>query len=220
VAAQEQFAKTLEFEGEVILISASGGLSSGPLFSVNIIYGSKQEITGGIKIAFGHTMVEFPLVITLALGLITFSHVFLNNENLKIISIIRSSAIIVFATTIRSKVTLNRILEITNNSVKIEVNDEGTITGRYTGTQLATIDNTTNQDGTSSWSGKFMQMTNKGEMILSTGSGTMEPANSKGIVKIRGEGEMWTQSPRLGWLTSMVQSGRAKERAISEREVR
>jgi hypothetical protein len=99
--------------------------------------------------------------------------------------------------TIRSKVTLNRILEITNNSVKIEINDEGTITGRYTGTQLATIDNTANQDGTSSWSGRFMQMTNKGEIILSTGSGTMEPANSKGIVKIRGEGEMWTTSPRL-----------------------
>jgi hypothetical protein len=99
--------------------------------------------------------------------------------------------------TIRSKVTLNRILEITNNSVKIEINDEGTITGRYTGTQLATINNTTNQDGTSSWSGKFMQMTNKGDMIVATGSGTGEPANSKGIVKIRGEGEMWTQSTRL-----------------------
>jgi hypothetical protein len=92
---------------------------------------------------------------------------------------------------------LNRILEITNNSVKIEINEEGTITGRYTGTQLATINNTTNQDGTSSWSGKFMQMTNKGDMIVATGSGTGEPANSKGIVKITGEGEMWTQSTRL-----------------------
>ena len=81
--------------------------------------------------------------------------------------------------------------------MKIEINDEGTITGRYTGTQLATIDNTANQDGTSSWSGKFMQMTNKGDMIVTTGSGTGEHANSKGIVKIRGEGEMWTQSPRL-----------------------
>jgi len=99
--------------------------------------------------------------------------------------------------TIRSKVRLNRILEITNNSVKIEINEGGTITGRYTGTQLATIDNTTNQDGTSSWSGKFMQITNNGEMIVTTGSGTGQPANSKGIVKIRGEGEMWTQSPRL-----------------------
>ena len=99
--------------------------------------------------------------------------------------------------TIRSKVTLNRILEITNNSVKIEINDEGTITGRYTGTQLATIDNTANQNGTSSLSGKFMQITNKGDMIISMGSRTGEPANSKGLVKIRGEGEMWTQSTRL-----------------------
>ena len=99
--------------------------------------------------------------------------------------------------TIRSKVTLNRIIEITNNSVKIEINEKGTITGRYTGTQLATINNTTNQDGTSSWSGKFMQMTNKGDVIVTTGSGTGEPANSKGIVKIRGEGAMWTQSTRL-----------------------
>ena len=70
--------------------------------------------------------------------------------------------------TIRSKVRLNRILEITNNSLKIETNEEGTITGRYTGTQLATIDNTANQDGTSSWSGKFMRMTNKGDMIVAT----------------------------------------------------
>ena len=99
--------------------------------------------------------------------------------------------------TIRSKVVLNRILEITNNALKIEINDEGTITGRYTGTQLSTIDNTTNQDGSSGWSGKFMQITNKGEMVAATGSGTGEPANSKGIAKIRGEGEMWTQSSRL-----------------------
>jgi len=113
---------------------------------------------------------------------------------------------------------LNRILEITNNSVKIEINEEGTITGRYTGTQLATINNTTNQDGTSSWSGKFMQMTNKGEMIVATGSGTGEPANSKGIVKK--EEKVRCGRSLLGWLTSMVQNGGARERAISKREVR
>ncbi|HYA82789.1 MAG TPA: hypothetical protein VEH06_04980 [Candidatus Bathyarchaeia archaeon] len=99
--------------------------------------------------------------------------------------------------TIRSKVTLSRILEVTNNSLRIEINDKGTIAGRYTGTQWGTIDNTTNQDGTSSWSGKFMQTTNRGEMIVATGSGTGEPATSKGVVKIRGEGDMWTQSTRL-----------------------
>ena len=87
----------LELAGEVILFSASGVLSPGPLFFINIIYGSKQGVTGGIKIAFGHTMVEFPLVIALALGLFTFSQVFVNNENLKIISIVGGTAIIVFA---------------------------------------------------------------------------------------------------------------------------
>ena len=99
--------------------------------------------------------------------------------------------------TIRSKVTLNRILEITNNSVRIEINEKGTITGRYSGNQIVTIDDSANQDGTSSWNGKFMQMTNKGDMIVATGSGTGEPPNSKGIVKIRGEGDMWTHSTRL-----------------------
>jgi len=43
-------------------------------------------------------------------------------------------------------------------------------------------------------------MTNKGDVILTTGNGTGEPPNSKGIVKIRGEGEMWTQSPSLASL--------------------
>ncbi|PWU81466.1 MAG: hypothetical protein DLM72_06760 [Candidatus Nitrosopolaris wilkensis] len=54
----------LEFAGEVILVSASGVLSPGPLFFINIIYGSKQGITAGIKIAFGHTMVEFSVLKT------------------------------------------------------------------------------------------------------------------------------------------------------------
>ncbi len=67
--SQRQSMSPLEFAVEDILVSASG-----PLFFINILYGSKRTITGGIKIAFGHTMVEFPLVITLALGLSTFSH--------------------------------------------------------------------------------------------------------------------------------------------------
>jgi hypothetical protein len=42
-----------------------------------------------------------------------------------------------------------------------------------------------------------MQITNKGDMIVATGSGIGEAPNSKGIVKIRGEGDMWTNSTRL-----------------------
>jgi len=81
--------------------------------------------------------------------------------------------------------------------LKIEINEEGKITGRYVGTQLDTIQNTANPDGTSTWNGKFMHMTNKGDMIVATGSGTGEPASPRGIIKIRGEGEMWTQSTKL-----------------------
>jgi len=81
--------------------------------------------------------------------------------------------------------------------VKIEINDEGTLTGKYTGTQFSTIENISYQAGTSTWNGNFMQMTKKGDMIVATGKGAGESANSKGIVKIRGEGQMWTKSPRL-----------------------
>jgi hypothetical protein len=82
--------------------------------------------------------------------------------------------------------------------MKVEINEEGGITGRYTGIQLDTIESTiSNPNGSSTWSGKFMHMTNKGDMIVATGNGTGEPTSQKGIVKIRGEGEMWTQSTRL-----------------------
>jgi hypothetical protein len=53
-----------EFAAEVVLVSASGVLSPGPLFFANIIYGSKMGITAGIRIAYGHTIVElvFPSI--------------------------------------------------------------------------------------------------------------------------------------------------------------
>jgi threonine/homoserine/homoserine lactone efflux protein len=88
----------LEFAGEVILLSASGVLSPGPLFFINLIYGSKQGAYAGIKIAYGHTIVELPLIIILALGLSKFSSVYWsNNENIRIIGIIGGVVITVFS---------------------------------------------------------------------------------------------------------------------------
>jgi threonine/homoserine/homoserine lactone efflux protein len=115
----------LEFASEVILVSASGVLSPGPLFFINIIYGSKQGITTGIKIAFGHTMVEFPLVIALALALFTFSYVILNNENLKIISIIGGIAIIVFAS--NQIISTTKVKDDKQNAYVIISNKKGPI---------------------------------------------------------------------------------------------
>jgi len=61
----------LSFAIMVIAISASGVMSPGPLFAANVVYGLKEGKISGLKIAMGHTVVEFPLIIFLGLGTIS-----------------------------------------------------------------------------------------------------------------------------------------------------
>ncbi|HEY8140705.1 MAG TPA: hypothetical protein VIE86_06450 [Nitrososphaera sp.] len=58
---------------EVIAISASGVLAPGPLFFANLLYGTKQGASAGLKMAYGHTAVELPLIVVLAAGLFSSS---------------------------------------------------------------------------------------------------------------------------------------------------
>jgi len=58
----------LGFAIVVIVISASGVMSPGPLFAANIFYGLKGGTKAGLKMAYGHTVVELPLVILLGVG--------------------------------------------------------------------------------------------------------------------------------------------------------
>jgi len=58
----------MEFAITVILISASGVMAPGPLFASNIMYGLRGGAQAGLKMAYGHTVVEFPLVILIGLG--------------------------------------------------------------------------------------------------------------------------------------------------------
>lgn len=58
----------LEFAVLVIAVSASGVMAPGPLFAANISYGLRDGVKSGIKMAIGHTIVEFPLVILLGIG--------------------------------------------------------------------------------------------------------------------------------------------------------
>jgi threonine/homoserine/homoserine lactone efflux protein len=58
----------IEFAILVIIISASGVMSPGPLFAANITYGLRSGVKSGIKIAIGHSIVELPLVILLGIG--------------------------------------------------------------------------------------------------------------------------------------------------------
>ncbi|MGH1568000.1 MAG: LysE family transporter, partial [Nitrosopumilus sp.] len=57
-----------EFAIVVIVISASGVMAPGPLFAANVSYGLRDGTRSGIKMAVGHAIVEFPLVILLGIG--------------------------------------------------------------------------------------------------------------------------------------------------------
>lgn len=59
------------FATSVILISASGVMSPGPLFASNVFYGIKEGLIGGIKVSIGHTVIELPLVILLGIGVLS-----------------------------------------------------------------------------------------------------------------------------------------------------
>ena len=58
----------LEFAVLVVVVSASGVMAPGPLFAANISYGLQDGVKSGIKMVIGHTIVEFPLVILLGIG--------------------------------------------------------------------------------------------------------------------------------------------------------
>lgn len=108
---------------------------------------------------------------------------------------------------IRAKATTTKIVDITNNSVRIESNDKGQVTGKfYSGEHWDTVDATMLPDGTATMTIKFMHMTNKGESVIGSGTGIQEAPNQKGVARISGEGTMFTTSPRL----TQVNGGRWK----------
>jgi len=55
----------------IVVVTASGALAPGLLFFVNIAHGTKSGAKGGFAFSVGHSIVEFGLVILLALGLST-----------------------------------------------------------------------------------------------------------------------------------------------------
>ena len=60
----------LEFGLTVVLVSTSGVLSPGPLLFANLLYGSKYGYKAGLKCSYGHTIVELPLILLLAFGVL------------------------------------------------------------------------------------------------------------------------------------------------------
>lgn len=84
-----------EFLVEVVGVSASGVLAPGPLFIANLIHGARQGAKAGLKIAYGHTAVELPLVALLAVGV--FSTFAFLDLYMNVISLLGGLAILGFA---------------------------------------------------------------------------------------------------------------------------
>ena len=84
----------VDFGTEVIALSASGVLAPGPLFFANLAYGIRLDGWSGVKMAYGHTVVELPLIILLAAGLITFD---IAKKYAGIIAFVGGIAILAFA---------------------------------------------------------------------------------------------------------------------------
>jgi hypothetical protein len=98
---------------------------------------------------------------------------------------------------IKVNITSTRLVDVSQETgVRSELTSRGTITGKYRGIHWDTVEVHTNKDGTSAWSVKFIQMTNNG-MLFGSGNGTGDAPNARGIAKMRGEGEIYSPSPKL-----------------------
>lgn len=62
------------FVATVVLVTGSGALASGSLFFTNISQGARSGAKSGLVFSLAHTLVEFALVMMVALGLLTFAH--------------------------------------------------------------------------------------------------------------------------------------------------
>jgi threonine/homoserine/homoserine lactone efflux protein len=89
----------LDFAGEVVFLSTSGVLSPGPLFLVNLVYGVKQSYRAGLKIATGHALIEFPLIIILTISFFQLANTMVssNTYNLNLLGLLGGTSIIIFS---------------------------------------------------------------------------------------------------------------------------
>ena len=87
------FMDILSFVVTVVLVTASGALAPGPLFFQTISQGTKMGARSGLIFSISHTVVEFSLIMLLALGLLAVrNEIFIRN----IVGILGGVVLIIF----------------------------------------------------------------------------------------------------------------------------
>jgi threonine/homoserine/homoserine lactone efflux protein len=95
----------LQFGIEVITLSAPGVLSPGPLFLANLACSTRHDRWSGIKVAFGHTIVELFLIIMLSASLFTYDAA---KKYSGVIGLIGGVAILAFAVSLLASIAKTR----------------------------------------------------------------------------------------------------------------
>jgi hypothetical protein len=92
------------------------------------------------------------------------------------------------------------IKDVSSNGIKLENNDVGQITGKYSANFMETITVNMKQDGTSDWEGKGLQMAGT-DMVVTTskGKGHNSPP---GTIAFEGDMNFMTKSSKLSWLNN------------------
>src|SRR5918996_4281942 len=102
---------------------------------------------------------------------------------------------------IKAKATSTKIIDITNETLRLESNDKGQVRGKhYSGIHWDTVEGTMLADGTESLTIRYLHVTNKGESIVGAGTGTQSTSNQTGAARVTAEGTMWTSAPQLSHL--------------------
>jgi len=63
----------ITFISTVVVVTASGALAPGPLFFANVTHGTKSGAKSGLAFSIAHSIVEFSLVVLLALGVLAIT---------------------------------------------------------------------------------------------------------------------------------------------------
>jgi threonine/homoserine/homoserine lactone efflux protein len=81
------------FVTTIILVTGSGALAPGPLFLENLSQGARSGAKSGLVFSLAHTLVEFALVLLLALGLLTLAH---DSAVKRVIGVVGGAVLITF----------------------------------------------------------------------------------------------------------------------------
>lgn len=99
---------------------------------------------------------------------------------------------------IQGKRVSQTVKEINPQGVRLQMNHEGQVTGKFNGGEISTLNVFLKPDGTSEWEAKTLQSSREGDMIVVSSRGT----GSISTGSWHGDAVFMTQSPKLAWLNN------------------